>query len=100
MTLLMKPVNGADPQPNEERPIVVIRVSDEFNLRKALEGVSVDVVELEFPTHLPEFAFTLGRVLLDKQWKESPIRELQIRCGTQEIFNTVNGFFQGYWYLN
>lgn len=98
--LVMKPINGADPQPNEERPIVVIRVSDEFSLRRALDSVSVDVVELEFPTNLPDFAFTLGRVLLDKQWKDSPIRELQVRCETQEMFNMVNGYFQGYWHLN
>ncbi len=106
MPLKFIPYNASLPL-NTHRPPIQIKISEPATLKFDLEswgsipGYGNDEAEIEVPEIYDHRAFAemIGKVLLDINWRSKPLKQLYVRCTTQESFDVINNYFMGIWHL-
>jgi len=68
---------------------------------RSAENREIDRIAIITPedTNLLQFSHTLGEVVITHDWEDSPLREILVYSFRQIDFETVNGYFQGYWHI-
>lgn len=85
------------PYPRSLSPLSILRYAIEKMAEERMDTVSF-VIPKEWIMN-KQFITNFGEVCRETQWDSHPTHVLTLVCETFEMFNMVNGYFQGTWHL-